>query len=181
MMLLVGNAIQLYAQLGAYMRDKRNSAVGGWILKIAALCFLTLSVQSTASAEPSTSALLQAAKGKVVLLDFWASWCTPCRKSFPWMNTLQKKFGPAGLVVIAVNMDHERSLAEAFLKTTPAEFQIDYDPSGALATEMSVSAMPTSFLLDRSGRIVQRHAGFREAQLAGREAEIEQLLKENTL
>lgn len=163
------------------MRNRRMFVGNEWIFRGLALCFLVFSLQATATAEPAIPALPEASKGKVVLLDFWASWCTPCRKSFPWMNSLQKKFGSAGLVVIAVNVDHERSLAEAFLKTTPAEFQVDYDPGGALATQMNVNAMPTSFLLDRSGRVVQRHAGFREAQLAGREAEIERLLKENAL
>lgn len=163
------------------MRQKQRGATGRVVIQSLMLCLMSFFAHATADAESSAQALLRAAKGKVVLLDFWASWCTPCRKSFPWMNTLQKKFGPAGLVVIAINVDREHSLAEAFLKTTPADFQIDYDPNGELASAMNVGAMPTTFLLDRHGRIVQRHAGFREAQLPGREAEIERLLKENSL
>jgi len=122
--------------------------------------------------------LVQSAHGKVVLLDFWASWCVPCRKSFPWMNALQKKYGDKGLVVIAVNVDSDKQLASEFLQSTPAQFRIEYDPKGELPTQLGVAAMPTSFLLDRSGKIVKQHAGFREAQLAAREQEIEQLLKE---
>jgi thiol-disulfide isomerase/thioredoxin len=132
----------------------------------------------SAQAAPDISApYLQAARGKVVLLDFWASWCGPCRKSFPWMNALQKKYGN-DLVVIAVNLDMDKQLAANFLKAVPASFQIEYDTAGKLATQLGVSAMPTSFLLDRQGRIVKQHAGFREAQMAVREAELEQLLKE---
>ncbi len=126
----------------------------------------------------STTPIVQSARGKVVLLDFWASWCAPCRKSFPWMSGLQKKYGDQGLTVIAVNLDMEKALAAEFLKTTPAQFRIEYDPKGDLATRLNVAAMPTSFLLDRNGRIVKQHAGFREAQLAAREQEIEKLLKE---
>ncbi len=122
--------------------------------------------------------VVQNAKGTVVLLDFWASWCVPCRKSFPWMNALQQKYADRGLTVIAVNVDTEKQLATEFLQATPAQFHIEYDPQGSLATQLNVTAMPTSFLLDRNGKIIKQHAGFREAQLATREQEIERLLKE---
>lgn len=138
------------------------------------------SIQVTYAGTPdiSTIPVVQGAHGKVVLLDFWASWCTPCRKSFPWMNALQKKYAAQGLTVIAVNLDMEKRLAAEFLQVTPAQFRVEYDPKGDLATKLNVSAMPTSFLLDRNGKIVKQHAGFREAQLAVREQEIERLLKE---
>lgn len=139
-----------------------------------------LSIPTTHAAAPdiATTPLLQGVHGKVVLLDFWASWCTPCRKSFPWMNALQKKYAARGLTVIAVNLDMEKQLAAEFLRATPAQFRIEYDPRGNLAEQLNVSAMPTSFLLDRNGKIVGQHAGFREAQLAAREQEIEKLLQE---
>lgn len=123
-------------------------------------------------------ALIKSARGKVVLLDFWASWCAPCRKSFPWMNAMQKKYGDQGFTVIAVNLDMEKELAAQFLKQTPAQFRLEYDPKGDLATKLNVEAMPSSFLLDRKGNIVQQHAGFREAQLDTREQEIKKLLQE---
>lgn len=131
------------------------------------------------AATPSIAdnSIVQSAKGKVVLLDFWASWCEPCRKSFPWMNELQRKYGKQGLTVIGVNLDMTRSDADAFLKAIPAQFRIEYDPDGKLASQLNVAAMPTSFLLDRNGKIVKQHAGFRDAQLADREQEIQQLLK----
>ena len=121
---------------------------------------------------------MQSARGKVVLLDFWASWCAPCRKSFPWMNTLQKKYAAQGLTVIAVNLDMEKQLAAEFLQSHTSAVPHRVRPKGDLATKLNVSAMPTSFLLDRNGKIIKQHAGFREAQLAAREQEIEQLLKE---
>lgn len=99
--------------------------------------------------------------GKVVLIDFWASWCVPCRRSFPWMNEMHEKYGEAGLVIIAVNVDRERENADAFLARYPVNFQILYDPSAALAKEYEVQGMPTSFVIDRGGEIIEQHAGFK--------------------
>jgi cytochrome c biogenesis protein CcmG/thiol:disulfide interchange protein DsbE len=131
-----------------------------------------------ASAAPTESPLLRGTQGKVVMVDFWASWCEPCRHSFPWMSDLQKRLGPSGLVVIAVNLDQDRKLAERFLAATPAGFRVEYDPEGNLATQFDVAAMPTSFVIDRKGRIRESHKGFREAQRSDREQSILKLLKE---
>jgi thiol-disulfide isomerase/thioredoxin len=122
--------------------------------------------------------VLEGLRGKVVLVDFWASWCSPCLQSFPWMNELQQQHGGEGLVIVAVNLDQDRTLADAFLQKVPARFRIEYDQAGDLARQFGVQAMPTSFLVDRSGQVRIRHAGFREKQRDGRELEIEQLLKE---
>jgi cytochrome c biogenesis protein CcmG/thiol:disulfide interchange protein DsbE len=121
--------------------------------------------------------LLRNLKGKVVLLDFWASWCGPCRQSFPWMSELQRRYG-SDLVVVAVNLDQERALAEQFLKVTPAAFRIEYDPEGKLATQFDVTSMPTSFVIDRKGQVREQHKGFRASQRAEREQAIAKLLKE---
>ena len=99
-------------------------------------------------------------KGQVVYLDFWASWCAPCRESFPWMNRLQNELGHDGLVVIAVNVDRERADADRFLREHPAHFRIVYDPDGLLAEKFGVRGMPTSFLIDRNGHVQSRHEGF---------------------
>ena len=130
-----------------------------------------------AAAAPRWPALQQYA-GKVVLLDFWASWCSPCLKSFPWMNELQKKHGADGLVVLAVNVDQDRKLADAFLGKTSAQFKIEFDPNGTVARQFDVQAMPTSFLIDRQGKVRVRHAGFKEKNREQREQQIAQLLKE---
>jgi len=122
--------------------------------------------------------LLQALEGKVVLVDFWASWCSPCLRSFPWMNELQKRFGGDGFEVVAVNLDQDRALADAFLEKVPVEFRVEYDPEGNIARQFDVQAMPSSFLIDRNGRVRVRHAGFRDRQRQEREANIRQLLEE---
>ena len=122
--------------------------------------------------------LLNELQGKVVLVDFWASWCGPCLQSFPWMNNLHARHAGDGLVILAVNLDQERALADAFLKKVPAQFRIEYDAKGQLAKSFGVEAMPTSFLIGRDGKVHARHAGFRDKQREGREQEIVQLLKE---
>jgi len=103
---------------------------------------------------------LDSLKGKVVYLDFWASWCEPCRESFPWMNRMQSELGAEGLVVIAVNVDQERADAERFLSKYPAQFRIIFDARGVLPEKFGVRVMPTSFLLNRAGQVQQRHQGF---------------------
>ena len=101
-------------------------------------------------------------KGKVVYLDFWASWCGPCKESFPWMNEMHTQYEKDGLVIIAVNLDANSEDMDAFLKQHPAKFQILADPKAQLAEEMQVQAMPTSFLFDRQGEFVKQELGFRK-------------------
>ena len=99
--------------------------------------------------------------GKIIYLDFWASWCAPCRESFPWMNMLHKKYADRGLVVIAVNLDENQQDAQQFLKELPAEFQVIYDPEGELAEIYNVQGMPSSYLFNRNGKLVSTHIGFK--------------------
>lgn len=111
-------------------------------------------------------------KGKLVLLDFWASWCVPCRRSFPWMNEMQEKYADEGLVIIAVNVDNDPSDAEEFLQKYPANFLIAYDDDRQLVRQYAIEAMPSSFLIDRDGTLVQNHLGFKVAKTDEYEAAI---------
>ena len=123
---------------------------------------LMLLVMATAATPVHAEPLdLGAYAGKVVYLDFWASWCGPCRLSFPWMSNLQARLGGKDLVVIAVNVDKEPKLAQKFLAANPANFRIVYDPQGAVAEAYAIKAMPTSFLIGRDGQIRATHKGFR--------------------
>lgn len=117
-------------------------------------------------------------RGKVVYVDFWASWCGPCVQSFPWMNAMQDKYGDAGLVIIAVNVDRDRERVEDFLSRVPAKFELIYDPAGELATEFDLGGMPCSFLVDRRGVLRGDHVGFREDDAQQLEQWIQSLLKE---
>ena len=116
-----------------------------------------------AGAAESPTFDLGARAGKVVVLDFWASWCAPCRQSIPWLNEMQAKYAARGLVVIGVNVDAERPLAEKFLTQTPARFEILYDSEGRLPQKYGVQGMPASFIFDRSGHLVEKHLGFKVA------------------
>jgi thiol-disulfide isomerase/thioredoxin len=115
-------------------------------------------------------------RGKVVYLDFWASWCEPCRKSFPWMNAMQKAYGARGLVIIAVNVDTQRMDADRFLKAVPASFQVIYDPAGELAQQYRLSRMPSSFIIGPDGHVRAHHEGFTRDSPRDGETEIERLL-----
>jgi cytochrome c biogenesis protein CcmG/thiol:disulfide interchange protein DsbE len=117
-------------------------------------------------------------QGQVVYLDFWASWCSPCRKSFPWMKAMQSRYGRDGLKVIAVNLDKKRELAERFLEELQAQFTVAFDPDGKVAEQYQLMGMPTSFLIDRQGKIHSTHVGFREPDKGRMEAEIEALLSQ---
>lgn len=133
------------------------------LLSVAALSVVALSSMSV-DARAETALDLSEYDGKVVVLDFWASWCVPCRRSFPWMNEMQKKYGDDGLVIIGVNMDADAGEASVFLNDYPADFKIIYDPDGNLAREYDVIAMPSSYIIGRDGKRVTRHLGFKVKQ-----------------
>jgi thiol-disulfide isomerase/thioredoxin len=106
------------------------------------------------------TASLDSLRGRVVWVDFWASWCEPCRRSFPWMKTMAERYGPQGFSVVAINLDKTQDQADAFLADFPAPFIVAYDPSGTTAEAYKVKAMPSSYLIDRTGKIIHSHAGF---------------------
>lgn len=130
---------------------------------VCAIAVLLFVCGSAAQAADDAGSLdLAAYRGQVVVVDFWASWCVPCRRSFPWMNAMTKKYGEQGLVFIGVNVDAERAEAETFLDEYPAEFAILYDDGDkSLAREFNVQAMPTSYVFDREGNRVTQHLGFK--------------------
>lgn len=99
-------------------------------------------------------------RGKIVYVDFWASWCGPCRRSFPWMNEMQQKYGGKGFVVVGVNVDKKRTDADKFLAQNPANFTIAFDEAGATPTAYAVKGMPSSYLIDGTGKIVYVERGF---------------------
>lgn len=120
-------------------------------------------------------------KGKVVYLDFWASWCEPCKRSFPWMNELQEQYGENGFEIIAVNLDESRTDAEAFLQKMPAKFDVAFDKSGKTAEAYNLKAMPSSFLIDKNGRLVHKSLGYRVEEKKIVEKKIQQLVGRNVV
>lgn len=145
------------------------------------LFFLLSSSFSTNSQEvvSSQTALEQALKeheGDVVYLDFWASWCGPCRKSFPWLNKIHAQYKQQGFSVISVNLDADKTLAEKFLLEIPANFPVIYDPKGKIAKHFKIQGMPSSMLIGRDGKIKSRHTGFFTKKIPQYQQEIAQLL-----
>lgn len=121
---------------------------------------------------------LQQFKGQVVYVDFWASWCAPCAKSFPFLNNLETDFQQRGLKIVAINMDEELDAGKNFLTLHPANFTVALDSSKQCAPAFDVQAMPSSYLVDRKGFIRKMSMGFKQADAGQLRTTIEQLLKE---
>ncbi len=134
--------------------------------------------QAETTPQPSATFDPAAFKGKVVYVDFWASWCGPCRQSFPYMEQLRETYGPKGFVVVAINLDHDRRKADAFLQVMHSAIPIVFDPAGKLATKYRVDVMPTSVLIGRDGRVRYTHKGFFQAKIPEYNTHIQELMHE---
>jgi len=121
---------------------------------------------------------VEAFRGRVVYLDFWASWCAPCRQSFPWMQAMHDAYAQQGLTIIAVNLDTNRADAEKFLQQYKPQFAVRYDAAGAVAERYKVSGMPTSVIIDRRGVMRFTHVGFRPVDRTEYENQLRELLAE---
>jgi cytochrome c biogenesis protein CcmG, thiol:disulfide interchange protein DsbE len=153
---------------------------------IAGLVFTLSSIAAapTFAADPGTKApdfdlvsnegklKLSDLKGQYVYLDFWASWCGPCRASFPWMNTLHDKYNGKGLKVVGVNVDKKLEEAQKFLKEVPAKFSVAYDDTGATPKAYAVKGMPTSLLIGPDGTVLFVHQSFKDSDKADIENKI---------
>ena len=142
-------------------------------------CFLLgiffVSCTTTRAASPLDLTALQ---GRVVYLDFWASWCGPCKQSFPWMQTMKAAYEGQGLTVIAVDLDTDRADADRFLDQFKPTFDVRFDPQGEYAEFFKIGGMPSSVLIDRHGVKRFTHIGFRPADGPLYEAQLRELLAE---
>ncbi len=120
-------------------------------------------------------------RGQIVYLDFWASWCQPCRKSFSWMNKMQSLYGKEGFKVIAINLDESRAKADKFLQQIPAKFDVAFDPRGNTAKSYKLRAMPSSYIIDKRGKIVHANLGFRGNDEEKMEEKIRNLIRQSTV
>lgn len=121
---------------------------------------------------------LKELRGNVVLVDFWASWCGPCKREMPVLESLHKKYADQGLVIVGVNIDSNAKKMNKFLKGAPVSFRIVHDPRIAIAQRYEPSTMPSSYLIGRAGKLRYVHEGFRKKDAQEIEKRVKALLAE---
>jgi thiol-disulfide isomerase/thioredoxin len=131
-------------------------------------------------AAPAAPLAFTSFRGSVVYVDFWASWCVPCRVSMPALEALYRKYRGMGLRVVGVNKDVARADAQRFLERVAVSFPLVADPGDAVARAFGVQAMPSGYLVDRRGVVRYVHRGFTEESASALAAEIELLLKDGS-
>ena len=146
------------------------------MVSCAILSFSNVSYAQGNNAQAELEQLMQHHHGKVIYVDFWASWCIPCRKSFPWMNSMQEKYQAQGFVVVSINLDAKLSSAKKFLQAVPANFSVIYDHKGVLARKFKLKGMPSSYLFSRNGQLLSSHSGFNGKKKQRFEDEIKKAL-----
>jgi len=117
-------------------------------------------------------------KGKVVLIDFWATWCPPCKQSMPFLNALRNELLTQGFEIIAINVDEDKQQALRFLQSYPVDYQVVYDETGECPQRFEVEAMPSSYFVDRKGQIRSIHLGYRSSDQQYIREKITKLLSE---
>jgi cytochrome c biogenesis protein CcmG, thiol:disulfide interchange protein DsbE len=128
-------------------------------------------------AAPEGKLKLSDFRGQFVYLDFWASWCGPCKQSFPWMNALHDKYAGKGLNVLGVSVDKKTEEAKQFLKEVPAKFAVAFDDAGTTPKAYSVKGMPTSLLIGPDGTVLFVHQSFKDSDKADIEAKIKNAME----
>ena len=141
---------------------------------VASLLCLTASAGAIAPGAPAPAFQLHTAgssdlslsdlKGQVVLINFWASWCGPCRQEMPILDQLYRKYKSAGFTLVGVNVEPKSGDAEGFLKSTPVSFPILFDPDSKVSKLYEVPGMPSTVILDRSGKIRYVHQGYKPGE-----------------
>ncbi len=155
-------------------------------VRLSALLILTLlstAITTEAKQAPDSIDVVQSLvpdslnlDGKVVYVDFWASWCGPCRLSFPWMQALYNKYHKSGFEIVAINVDKDHKAALDFMKDMQVSFPVVFDSTGGLAKRYALDAMPSSFVYGRDGRLVSTHQGFVRDKADSLDYDILQLL-----
>jgi thiol-disulfide isomerase/thioredoxin len=149
------------------MKKKHVLPVAALIASLAALAW---AAPATDTAVPAPSFSLASRtggqvsladlRGQVVMINFWASWCGPCRQEFPALEQIYARYRPMGFTLVAINVESDQADAEKFLAATPASFPILFDPDNTVSGSYGVTAMPTTVLLDRQGRVRWLHRAY---------------------
>lgn len=184
----------MFNRSGHFTQTTNNSRLKtpkALLLTLCALCLATVTLPSFAAkvgqSAPTTELEsitggppvdLADYKGQVVLVDFWASWCPPCIKSLPLFNEMRTELKDYGFEVLAINMDEDKNEGLKFYNKLGVSFPSGYDPTGKMAELWGVEAMPTSFLVDRQGKVRMEHKGFKEKDLPHLREKIMTLIRE---
>lgn len=116
----------------------------------------------TTTADKQITEGIQNYRGKLIYLDFWASWCGPCRQSLPILEKLRNQYKSKGFEVVAINVDENLQDALNFLKKYPVSYPILLDPNGNSAKTYNIKGMPTAYLIDKNGVVLFKHEGFKK-------------------
>ena len=117
-------------------------------------------------------------RGQVVLLNFWASWCGPCRQEMPILDEIHNKYKSLGFSVLGVNLDAKSSKAIKYLKDTPVSFPVLYDPKGDVSSQYGVQAMPSTVIIDKDGNVRYLHEGYKSGYEDDYRKQIKTLMRE---
>jgi thiol-disulfide isomerase/thioredoxin len=116
--------------------------------------------------------------GKVILLDFWATWCPPCKQSMPFLNRMRNELKDKGFEIVAINVDENTEDAQRFLQENPVDYSIAMDPEGKCPGVFDVKAMPSSYFIDKTGKIRAIHLGYRKSDQSSIREQVLNLLAE---
>ena len=123
-------------------------------------CVVLLCLAAASGQASATDSLdLSAYRGKVVLMDFWASWCEPCRRSFPWLNEMSAKYAAQGLVVIGINVDRSEAVYQQFIQRSGITFANAFDPSADISASFGTYKYPETYLINRDGKVLEKFVG----------------------
>lgn len=123
---------------------------------------------------------LASLKGQVVLINFWATWCGPCRKEMPLLEQIHAKYAPLGFAMLGVNVEEDTRMMDVFLKDVPVKFPILLDPANGVSKLYNVSAMPSTVIVDRQGNVRFIHQGYKPGDEGVYQDVIRQLIRERT-
>ncbi|MEM9058096.1 MAG: TlpA disulfide reductase family protein [Pseudomonadota bacterium] len=117
-------------------------------------------------------------RGQVVMINFWASWCGPCRQEMPLLDELYQQYEPLGFTLLGVNVEQDVADAERLLKDAPVSFPVLYDPDNAVTKAYDVVAMPSTILVDRDGNMRYVHHGYKPGYEDDYQTQIRELVRE---
>ena len=120
---------------------------------------------------------LGAMAGKVVVVDFWAQWCEPCKRELPELDKLQKEYASKGVKILTVNIDKQRDNAAQLARMLGLELDVLLDPAGAVAATYDLPKMPSSYVLDKKGVVRFVHEGYENGDVARFKRELDELIK----